>query len=50
MKNRKDHRPLYLMLIKNNISDIKSPTPVPINRDDFSNFNSPKTKNYRNDV
>ena len=50
MKNRKDYRPLDLMIMKNNISDQKSPTPVLITREDFSNFNSPKTKNHRNDV
>jgi hypothetical protein len=34
MKNRKDYKPLDIMIMNNNISDLKTPTPVLINRDD----------------
>lgn len=50
MKTRKDHKTLDLMILKNNLTDITSPTPMLIGRDDLSNFNSPKAKFNRNEV
>jgi hypothetical protein len=50
MKDRKDYRPLDLTIMRNNISDIKSPTPVLINKNYLINFQSPKARINRNDV